>query len=98
MSLALRRIEQTRHALTAALAMRDWQAIGELDLACRACVDDVLNDALVDTGLLRSNLEGLLAVYRELLEATTNERRSLAAQLGEVNTGKKAMKVYQLFG
>ena len=34
----LQRIQETREALIAALAERNWDAIGELDLACRECV------------------------------------------------------------
>ena len=38
MSAALKRIEETREALVDALEQRDWEAIGQLDMACRACV------------------------------------------------------------
>jgi len=43
MSMVIERIEQTREALLAALAGRDWDALSELDLECRLCVDDVLS-------------------------------------------------------
>ena len=36
MSAALKRIEETREALVDALEQRDWEAIGQLDMACRA--------------------------------------------------------------
>ena len=42
MSLVLQRIEQTREGLVDALAERNWEAIGELDLACRSCMDCLL--------------------------------------------------------
>lgn len=35
----LQRIQQTRDALIDALAERNWEAIGELDTACRDCVE-----------------------------------------------------------
>lgn len=38
---ALQKIEDTRLALSQALQARDWAAIGELDLACRALMDEV---------------------------------------------------------
>lgn len=98
MSLALHRIEQTRRALSTALIQRDWQAISRLDLACRACVDDVLSDVSIDQNLLRGHLESLLSVYRELLETTAAERDSAAQEMSGMQQGKKAMKVYQLFG
>ena len=60
MSQALQRIEQTREALVEALAERDWQAIGELDVACRSCVEDVLSEVPVDEQALRENLQSLL--------------------------------------
>ena len=43
MSPVLQRIEQTRDALVDALAERNWEAIGQLDLACRSCMEDVLS-------------------------------------------------------
>jgi hypothetical protein len=45
MSLVLQRIEETREALVDALAERNWEAIGELDLACRSCMEDVMSEA-----------------------------------------------------
>ena len=66
MSLVLQRIEETREALVGALAERNWEAIGELDLACRACMEDVLSEASVDEAALRDNLEELLGVYKQL--------------------------------
>ena len=43
MSLVLQRIADTREALVSALAERNWEAIGELDLACRSCMEDVMS-------------------------------------------------------
>lgn len=57
MSLALQRIEQTREALVDALAERNWEAIGQLDLACRTCMEDVMSESEVDEAALRSNLK-----------------------------------------
>lgn len=48
MSHALQRIDETRDALIGALAERNWDAIGELDMGCRACIDEVLSEAPVD--------------------------------------------------
>ncbi len=53
MSLVLQRIQETREALVKALAERDWGSIAELDLACRACMEDVLSEASVDEDALR---------------------------------------------
>ena len=39
MSHALQRIDETREALIGALADRNWDAVGELDLGCRACIE-----------------------------------------------------------
>ena len=66
MSAVLQRIEETREALVGALAERDWEAIGQLDLACRACVDDVISEAPLNETEVRSNLERLLGVYRQI--------------------------------
>ncbi|WP_095110698.1 flagellar protein FliT [Pseudomonas sp. Irchel 3E20] len=98
MSQALQRIEQTRVALIDALAERNWNAIGELDVACRSCVDDVLSEAPVDEAALRENLEGLLVVYKQLLEVATGERQSIVDEMSQITQAKNASKVYHLFG
>lgn len=98
MSAALQQISETREALQGALAQRDWQAIGELDLACRACVEAVLSDAPADDAELRSGLEGLLGVYQELLEVTASERKAVVDEMMQIRQAKNAAKVYHLFG
>ena len=52
MSHALQRIDETREALLGALADRNWEAVGELDLGCRAVIDEVLSEVPVDEGAL----------------------------------------------
>lgn len=98
MSLVLQRIEQTRDALVGALAERNWEAIGRLDLACRTCMEDVLGEPEVDEAALRSNLEALMGVYRQLLEAATGERQSIANEMSHLHQSQNAAKVYHLFG
>lgn len=98
MSQALQRIEQTREALIDALAERNWDAIGELDVACRSCVDDLLSEAPIDEEALRTNLESLLEVYKELLTATMGERQAIVEEMSQINQAKSAAKVYHLFG
>ena len=98
MSLVLQRIEETREALVDALAVRNWEAIGQLDLACRACMEDVLNEAAVDEAALRDNLEELLGVYRQLLEVTTGERQAIVEEMSQIHQAQNAAKVYHLFG
>jgi hypothetical protein len=98
MSQALQRIEETREALVDALAERNWEAIGELDAACRDCVEEVLSEAPVDEEALRTNLESLLEVYKELLTATMGERQAIVEEMSQINQAKSAAKVYHLFG
>ncbi|KPG90288.1 flagellar assembly protein FliT [Pseudomonas sp. RIT-PI-q] len=98
MSQALQRIEQTREALVDALAARNWDAIGELDVACRECVDEVLSEAPIDEEALRTNLEGLLAVYKDLLTATMGERQAIVDEMSQITHAQNAAKVYHLFG
>lgn len=98
MSAVLRRIEETREALVDALAERNWQAIGELDLACRSCMEDVLSEAQVDEVALRDNLEELLGVYRQLLEVATGERQAIVDEMSQITQAQNAAKVYHLFG
>ena len=94
----LQRIQETRDALIDALAARNWDAIGELDSACRECVETVLDETTLDEAVLRENLEGLLVVYRMLLEAATDERQLVVEQMAQINQAKNASKVYHLFG
>ncbi|MFK0090813.1 flagellar protein FliT [Pseudomonas sp. NPDC090755] len=97
MSHALQRMDDTREALLNALSARDWEAIGKLDESCRSCIDEMLNEASMDEAVVREKLEGLLQVYRELLEVTTGERQAIANEMTQINQGKNASKVYQLF-
>lgn len=98
MSLVLQRIEQTREGLVGALAERNWEAIGALDLACRSCMEDVLSEAAVDEAVLRDNLEELLDVYKKLLEAATGERQAIVEEMSQIHQAQSAAKVYHLFG
>ena len=98
MSLVLQRIEQTRDGLVNALAERNWQAIGEWDLACRSCMEDVLSEASGDEAALRDNLEELLRVYKQLIEVAAGERQSIVDEMSQINQAQKAAKVYHLFG
>ncbi len=98
MSHALQRIDETREALVGALADRNWEAIGELDLGCRDVIDQVLSEAPVNEDALREKLESLLAVYQQLLEVTTGERQAIFEEMSQINQAKNASKVYHLFG
>jgi hypothetical protein len=98
MSLVLQRIADTREALVTALAERNWEAIGELDLACRSCMEDVMAEAALDEDALRNNLEELLHVYKELLEVAMGERQAIANEMSHITQAQKAAKVYHLFG
>ena len=98
MSQALQRIDETREALMGALADRNWDAIGELDMGCRDVIEQVLSEAPVDEDALREKLESLLAVYQQLLEVTTGERQAIFEEMSQINQAKNASKVYHLFG
>ncbi|UEB97398.1 flagellar protein FliT [Pseudomonas sp. HN2] len=98
MSLVLQRIADTREALVGALAERNWEAIGELDLACRSCMEDVMAESSMDEVALRDNLEELLHVYKELLEVAMGERQAIANEMSQITQAQKAAKVYHLFG
>jgi hypothetical protein len=98
MSLVLQRIEHTREALVGALAERNWEAIGQLDLDARSCMEDILSEASLDEAALRDNLEELLGVYRQLLEAATGERQAIFDEMSQIHHAQNAAKVYHLFG
>ena len=98
MSAALKRIAETRDALVGALAERDWEAIGRLDLACRECVDAMVSEAPEDEPDLRSNLEELLGVYRQLIDVASGERQAIVDEMTQLQAGKNASRVYHLFG
>lgn len=97
MSVALKRIEETREALVGALAERDWETIGKLDMACRACVEDVISADTPNEPELRSNLEELLTVYRQLIDTATGERQAIVDEMMQISQAKNAAKVYHLF-
>lgn len=93
----LERIEYTRVALSEALAVKDWAAIGKLDLQIRACLDGLFDGVSVDPAVIRHNLESLLNLYRQLVDASRGERQSVVEELQQVRQGQNASKVYQLF-
>eukprot|EP00659_Diplonema_papillatum_P022335 gene22335-34213_t len=95
---ALQKIDETREALSEALAERNWGAIGELDLGCRALIDAALNEESADEAAIRAKLEDLLSVYQQLLEATTGERQAIFEEMSQFNRAKHASKVYHMFG
>lgn len=97
MSEVIERIDQTRELLLAALASRDWEAVGELDLECRLCVDDVLAEALSNEDEVRASLEQLQAVYRQLIEVASGERQLVVDEMAKIRQAKNATKVYHLF-
>ncbi|MNO07429.1 hypothetical protein D3C81_2296110 [compost metagenome] len=51
----------------------------------------------MDEAVVREKLEGLLQVYRELLDVTIGERQAIANEMTQINQSKNASKVYQLF-
>ena len=89
--------DETQHALTQALAARDWDAIGYLDRVCREHIDAMLAVPGLDQETIRGRLEGLMDVYRDLLDATVGERQALGQELIQVKQSQNASKVYQLF-
>ncbi|KIU51338.1 MULTISPECIES: flagellar assembly protein FliT [Pseudomonas] len=97
MSAVLERIEQTREALLGALASRDWETITELDLSCRVCVEDVLAEASTNEQVLRTSLEELLDVYRQLIDVASGERQTIVDEMTQIRQAKNAAKVYHLF-
>ena len=98
MSQALQRIDETREALMGALADRNWDAIGELDIGCRDVIEQVLNEPPVDEDALREKLEKLLEVYQQWLEVRTGERQASFEEMSQIKRAKNATKVYHLFG
>jgi flagellar protein FliT len=97
MSAVLKRIEETRDALVGALANRDWEAVGELDQACRACMDEVLSAQPSDEEALRDNLQDRLGVYRQLIDVATEERQAIADEMSKIKQAQQASKVYHLY-
>lgn len=97
MTQVIERIEETREALLAALASRDWDAVGELDLECRLCVEDVLAEAVDNEAAVRGSLEELLGVYRQLIEVASGERQTIVDEMTQMRQAQSAAKVYHLF-
>lgn len=96
MSSALQQFDDIRDALLSALDARDWGAIARLDSTCRDCIDNMLS-ASVDEVVVKERLEGLLQVYRELIDVSTGERQAIADEMTQINQARNASKVYHLF-
>lgn len=97
MSSSVQDLQATGSALRDALAKQDWAAIGELDLQCRMAVEAAMIESR-DEEDLRSGLENLLALYRELVTVCQAEQQRLASELVQLNQSHQGAKVYQLFG
>ncbi|MBA6137285.1 MULTISPECIES: flagellar protein FliT [Pseudomonas] len=97
MSDVIARIEQTRDMLLAALAERNWEAVGELNLECRLRIGDLLDDAQGNEADVRDSLEQLLDVYHQLIAVASGERQSLVDEMTKIRQAKNAAKVYHLF-
>ncbi|MGA4447946.1 flagellar protein FliT [Ectopseudomonas chengduensis] len=97
MNATVQRLQETGSALRDALAKQDWAAIGELDLICRMVVDAAMVDS-PDEEELRSGLENLLSLYRELVSVCQTEQQRVAGELVQLNQSRQGAKVYQLFG
>jgi len=98
MSASVQRLETTGSALRAALAQQDWTAIGELDLQCREAVDEAMIEPARDEALLRTHMQQLLEVYRELVSSCQGEQQRVAGELVQLNQSQQGAKVYQMFG
>lgn len=98
MSFAVQLLDETGSALRAALENQDWAAIGELDQQCRRAVDAAMVDAVRDEEQLRSSMQELLDLYRELVIVCQAEQQRLAGELVQLNQSRQGAKVYQLFG
>nr|WP_225778687.1 flagellar protein FliT [Pseudomonas sp. Marseille-Q3773] len=97
MSEVIARIEHTRELLLAALANRDWEAVGELDLECRLRISEMLTEAKGNEADVSASLEQLLSVYRQLIEVASGERQTLVDEMTKIRQAKNAAKVYHLF-
>ena len=98
MSSSVQRLQETGSALRNALANKDWTAIGELDLQCRQAVDEAMVEAVLDEDVLRTRMQELLDLYRELVGVCQAEQQRLAGELLQLNQSQQGAKVYQLFG
>ncbi|MBD2837635.1 flagellar protein FliT [Pseudomonas sp. JM0905a] len=98
MTKSVQLLEAAGAMLRDALNRRDWEAIGVLDQQCRQAIDEAMDEVPVDEALLRTRMEDLLALYRELVECCRNEQQRIAGELLQLNQAKQGAKVYQLFG
>ncbi|MBK5000685.1 flagellar protein FliT [Pseudomonas sp. S31] len=91
------RVSAARAALADALAREDWEAVGALDVECRACVEAVLGEPGLDREKLRDDLEGLLELYRSLVADVSEARQAIAREMSEYRKSTSQAKVYSLF-
>ncbi|TRX74451.1 flagellar protein FliT [Pseudomonas mangiferae] len=98
MDTSVQHIEETRLALTEALDRSDWDRIGDLDQLCRRQVEDALVASAGQEEALRTQLEMLMDVYRQLTKACIDAREEVASELVALQKASHGAKVYQLFG
>ncbi|MGE8499333.1 MAG: flagellar protein FliT [Pseudomonas sp.] len=98
MNSPVQRLEETGTALRVALANQDWSAIGTLDAQCRQAIDEAMVEAVLDEELLRTRMQDLLDLYRELVSVCRSEQMRIAQELMQLNQAQQGAKVYQLFG
>lgn len=91
------RVSAARAALADALAREDWEAVAELDVECRTCVDAVLSEPGVDRERVREDLEGLLELYRSLVADVSEARQAIAREMSEYRKTTSQAKVYSMF-
>ena len=97
MNASVQRLEATGSALRDALAKQDWAAIGELDLQCRMAIDSAMLEPGRDEEQLRSSMQDLLALYREMVTMCQAEQQRIGNELVQLNQSRQGAKVYQLF-
>ncbi|MCJ8167956.1 flagellar protein FliT [Atopomonas sediminilitoris] len=91
-------LEQTQQALSLALNQQDWVAVAQLDSLCREQVDLAMDGSGRDDEALRSTLEQMLGVYRDLIGACQRHQQEVANELNQLKRAQQGAKVYQLFG
>lgn len=97
MTQVLQQLDDTRDALLNALSQRNWEVIAKLDEDCRACIDRMLSEGLVSEEIAREKLEGMLELYRELIDVSSGERQAIADEMMQIKQARNASKVYHLF-
>ncbi|MDM9651010.1 flagellar protein FliT [Pseudomonas indoloxydans] len=98
MNASVMQLQTTGAALRQALDGRDWEAIGKLDLQCRAIVSQAMVEPEFDQQAMSACMQELLDLYQDMIQLCRKEQGKIGEELMQLQQSRKGAQVYRLFG